>query len=65
MVAQLVNASVQVSLVQQFVDPGIGVVVEWSRHSAHDREVVGSNLVGTTYRKSTVNSAVHPYEVGK
>ncbi len=41
-----------------------GGVADWS-HSAHDREVVGLNLVGTTFHKPTVNSAVHPSEVGK
>ncbi len=43
----------------------IGGVAEWSRRSSHDRKIVGSKLVGTTFHKPSVNSTVHPSEVGK
>ena len=46
-----------------------GGVAEWLRRSVsnHARSTrVGSNpVVGTTNHKPTVNSAVHPFEVGK
>ncbi len=40
-------------------------VAQWSSPSAHHRQVVGLSLVGTTFHKPKVNSAVHPYEIGK
>ncbi len=40
-------------------------VAEWLRRPAHDRHVVGSTLVGTTFHKPIFNSAVRPSEVSK
>ncbi len=42
-----------------------GDVTEWSRRSAHDNEVVGSNLVGKTFHKPTVHSNFHSSEASK
>ncbi len=42
-----------------------GGVVKWSRHSIHDRKVLGSNLAGTTSPKTIVNSAAHSSKLGK
>ncbi len=41
------------------------VLPSGSSPSVHDRQVVGSNLFGTTFHKPTENSAAHPSEVDK
>ncbi len=35
-----------------------GGMAEWSRRSAHDRKVVGSNLVGTTFHLQSTKLSI-------